>query len=166
MKNCDFEKLEAQNNRLKRKLTGCATVLADHSRKMMRYEEQLKVAKEENYKADVGSDVQLTPQELIKLNAIPLLKKCDRQFVSAALEMMYKENIHELRFRVLKKSRTRNCARTKKVTPKKRDKIYSLMQERVSKNHDPIEQVDRMQESYLSKIISYALTMAKNNSFE
>lgn len=155
----------AQNNRLKKKLTGCATILADHSRKMVRCQERLMVAKEKNRKAEYSTDVQLNLQESIKLNAMPLFKKCDRLFVSTALEMMYKENIHELRSRVLRKTKSKNCARTKKITPEKIDKIHSLMQERVSKIHDPIEQADRMRESYVSLMISKALSMAREQLY-
>lgn len=166
----EIDELTANYNKLKRKVTGCGEVLAEHSRKMLQYEEKLTAAKEkveakrlehDEYEDDDEIAYKITTSDSATLDAYPLFKKCDRQFVSASLVILYKDNLTELENRVLKK--TKSCsARSKVISPKKLQKIFSLMHERASKIRDPEEQLDRVQKKYMRSIISKALHYQKN----
>lgn len=103
---------------------------------------------------------EFSPQDLITLKAIPLFRRNDREFVSTALEIMYKGNLHELCTRVIKK-RKNTPTQTKSITPKKLQTLFSMMRSRVAEIHNPEEQIDRMQTKYQLSIISKALSKAR-----
>lgn len=105
-------------------------------------------------------DEQFSAHDSITLKAIPLFRRNDREFVSAALEIMYKGNLHELRTRVIKKKKN-TPKQTKSITPKKLQALFSMLRTRVSEVHNPEEQLDRMQTNYQISIISKALSMAR-----
>lgn len=167
-KDRELKKLMRINKHMKTKFKGFSTVLAEHKRRMARYQTQLKEAKTgitaiENVDLVAEDETVFDQRELARLDAFPLFKKCDREFVSTALEMMYKNN-EILRTRVLKKNK-KTRAETKNMTPQKREKIRCLMHERVSKIDNPVEQLNRMQEKYINSIISKSLTMARKQLF-
>lgn len=105
-------------------------------------------------------EIQFSPEDLITLKAIPLFRRNDREFVSTALKIMYKENLHELRTRVMKK-RKNTPTQTKSITPKKLQTLFSLLCSRISDVHNLEDQIDRMQTDYQLSIISKALSMAR-----
>lgn len=165
-KDREVKQLMAQNKQLKTTFKDCANALANHERKMVQYREQLKEAKSKTKSKPVhfntDDELALDQHEMAKLDGIPLFRKCDRQFVSAALETMYKNNKEDLRTRVLRTNITM-CAQTKKMSPRKHDKIRCLMRRRVLKIDDPAEQLKRQQETYINALISKSLTMVREN---
>lgn len=163
--------MTAKYDKLKRKMANCGEVLAEHKSKMLRYREKLTRATRkdealriecEQCEEESETAYPLTSHESAVLNAYPLYKACDRRFVSTALNFMYAENLNELQDRVLK-IKSNSSVQSKVMTPKKVQKIYTLMHERVGRICDPVEKLDRMQEKYMRSLISKALLYKKKH---
>lgn len=143
---------------MKTRLQDCGGVLIKHKRKMLQYEEKLAAKKRD----DTHIPYELSPQDTKRLNSLPLFKKCDREFVGTAMKIMYKGNENELKNRVLKITK-KNKAHEKKISPKKLEKVYSLMHERACQVSEPVEMMNRMQHKYMNSNISKALHFGRKN---
>lgn len=155
-KNNEIEVLKRENQVMKRKFYECADVLKKYKIKIHRFNSPQADSKRSNE--------ELTPHELDVLKAFPISRKSDREFVSAALKMLYKNNADDMRHLVLsEKSITQTTKSSAMViAPEKLHKIYSLVSDRAKNIPDLVERIKREDTDYVNSIISRAFFLAKS----
>lgn len=138
------------------KMKKCGSVLEQYKNKMLQYEAKTKAAEK-------CFAPELTQFEMNTLDAFCLSKKSDRQFMTAVLKILYKENEEEIRGLVLSVNK-KTGLQAKPIPPEKIANINMLMRRRASKVHDALDQINRMSDNYIRKIISETLYYFKNRS--
>lgn len=168
-KNRELEDKMAKYKVLESKIQNITSALDKYRQKMLQYETKPTAVRTAHSSAplqlkQLGGNAsrihQLNPVDLLLLEKISTHRSNDREFVEVALRMMYKENMQELRNRVLKIS-TKCAEHAKVISPTKLSRIYLLMKERINKVAEPTEKLDRMKTAYIHKLISKSIFRVK-----
>lgn len=155
--NDELKVLQSKYNKMKKNNHQMLSHLVKHQAKICHLEGMRTKDKSKNEAADFSfefPDVEneevednFSAVDLIELNSIPKFKSKDREFVGKALQIIYKENFENL----LSKKKI------KMISPKKKEQLTYLLLKRFNTIEDNTEKMQRMNESYINRIISYGL---------
>lgn len=126
---------------------------------------------------DVGKESleQLADDDLKKLDAISTSAKNDSTFIRILMEILYKDNISTLMRRSfsgqkrkakndtmpdlpLQKNHSSESSSTKTISPKKKDTIFALFNQRIEKIDMPMEEkLNRLKTEHIKRLVAVAI---------